>query len=353
MPTAANVAAVSFPSVTVGYALDTAGGVFKTPNGGAGWIALAPGGAPPATLYAPTPTRLLLVGPAGMRLSTDGGSTFAPVAVPPAAGSLDRVAAAGGGAIVAWGSHTLLRSLTGGSSWTALRLPQRRTSILDIDLLSGGAGYLLDAQHRLWVTRNAGGSWAEIPGLGTNAGQSLAFDTLSDGFVRLSCFPAAGGGWVLHTADGGRTWQPELVAPGGACAGRPGRRRRRWLRARRRRRAVCHPGRRQRWERRRRSSCGRRAPPVVCARSPCRGGSSARLAATQVELAWRPAHSLGWRTRSVAVSAGGAFSASVTAGAGGVVVASWPGDGVRAGSGRRRSPWRRRDGGTERRRPIA
>ncbi len=334
VPTASTVAAVSFPSAAVGYALDGAGGLFKTPNAGAGWIALAPGGGAPATLYAPAATRLLLVGPVGMRLSTDGGSTFAPVGLPSGAGSLDRVAAAGGGAIVAWGTHTLLRSLTGGSGWTALRLPQRRTSILDVDLLSGGAaGYLLDAQHRLWVTRNAGRSWAELPGLGTNAGQSLAFNTLGDGFVRLSGLPGAGGGgWVLHTADGGRTWQPELVAPealaqvvpGGAGAG-----------------GYALAGDDELFATPAGGSVGTPTSILLRPARATRGlrtvTVSGRLVGSvggeQVELAWRPAGSLAWRARGVAVGAGGAFTANVTAGAGGRVVASWPGDGVRAGAG--------------------
>lgn len=132
VPTTQPVLAVSFPTGQTGYALDEAGNLFKSPNGGAGWIALAAGSPAPVALYAPSPTRLVLAGSIGLRLSLDGGQTFSALGGAAARARVTAFAAAGAGAIAAWGPHVLLRSANGGSSWTSLRLPESHTDVLGL-----------------------------------------------------------------------------------------------------------------------------------------------------------------------------------------------------------------------------
>jgi len=331
-PTTAPIVAVSFPTSQTGYALDGAGNLFKSPNGGAGWIALAAGVSRPRTLYAPSPSRLILAGSIGLALSTDGGQTFSSVGGPAAAAHVTTLAAAGPGAVAAGGSDVLLRSENGGASWSSLRLPERHTDILEVDLLTASAGYLLDSAHRLWATTSAGRTWHEIAAVGTGAISSIAFDSMRDGFASLWTYAGSVAGWVLHTSDGGTTWQPELLAPQQLVLVAPGSDGASAYALAQESKLLATSG---------GGATGTATSLTVRAPRATRGrrtvvvsghlGGAAENAV--VNIAWRAANSPYWHTVAVGVTAGGAFTVGVPVGAGGTVVASYPGSGVTAGSG--------------------
>jgi len=332
VPTTAPILSVSFPTAQTGYALDEAGNLFKSPNGGAGWIALAAGSPAPVALYAPSADRLVLAGSVGLRLSVDGGETFSTLTGPAARARVTALAAAGAGAIAAWGPHVLLRSENDGTSWTSLRLPQTHTDVLQVDLLGGGEGYLLDAEHRLWATTDSGRGWRELAGLGTGAVQSIAFDSMHLGFASVSGYAGLGGGWVLQTSDGGTTWRPErlgpeplvLVAPGTAGSGAYALAEGAEAFATTDTGAVGTPT--SLTLRSPRATAGRRTVVVA-------GRLNGGPVGAGVNVAWRAAHSLAWHTVGASVGAGGSFTVDVPAGAGAAVVVSYPGSGVTAGSG--------------------
>src|SRR5262249_60034612 len=77
VPTSNAIRSSSFPTASAGYALDDGGGAFKTNNGGASWGVLNSGTtAPPSAIYAPDPSRVLLLGPPRVRPSTHRGKPF-------------------------------------------------------------------------------------------------------------------------------------------------------------------------------------------------------------------------------------------------------------------------------------
>lgn len=182
------------------------------------------------------------------------------------------------------------------------------------------------------MTTSAGRAWREVVAVGTSAVQSVAFDSMRDGFASLSGYVGSGDGWVLHTSDGGTTWQPELLGPQPLVLVAPG--------------AAGNGGYAfgDGAEVFATTGDGAAGAATSLALRPPRatpghrtvvvsGRLSGGAANAVVNVAWRAAHTLAWHTLGASVSAGGAFTVDVPAGAGGAVVASYPGSGVTAGSG--------------------
>jgi photosystem II stability/assembly factor-like uncharacterized protein len=222
--TTADVLDVSFPTANDGYALDAAGGLFRTSSGGSFWKTLDTGStARPGAVYAPSADVVMVIGPTGVRRSVDGGGSFDGVSGAAVAHtSLGRVDRAGS-TIFAYGAQDVIRSADNGKTWTAVRKPGKyvkrgkkrvnRLGIRRVDFVDAGHGFLLDASGRLWRTSNGGAAWTELPGIGTNAARGMSFSTASRGYLVISTFgdvrqPT---GFLLRTDDGGATWHPQFV----------------------------------------------------------------------------------------------------------------------------------------------
>jgi photosystem II stability/assembly factor-like uncharacterized protein len=211
--TAARVADVSFPTPATGFALDSSGSALRTDNAGGSWQLLDTGtSANPAAILALDANRILLVGPRGIRRSSNGGQGFSAVG----AKSLRRAVLddvdGGGKAVFAYGSRTLFVSKDGGRRWAKVRRP-RKVAISDVDFLSSKTGYLLSTRGRVYSTRSGGRRWTEVQSLGTTSVTTLSFSDAKRGFVTSNVGDPAGNG-VLRTTDGGRSWQPQLITDG-------------------------------------------------------------------------------------------------------------------------------------------
>jgi photosystem II stability/assembly factor-like uncharacterized protein len=218
VPTSAAVIDTSWPSAGSGYALDGAGGLFSTANGGASWQTLSPGAGPPAraVLALPSGGTVVLVGPVGVKVSA-GGGPFQAVSGGPAAHASLNAGELAGNTILAWGSggRALLVSSNAGVSWRAIKLPSKRTRVAQVSFPSASAGYLLDTSGRLWASTNGGRSWHESPAVGTAALADLTFGSPTSGYARAGGFGGdSSDAYVLHTADGGRTWVPQAISRG-------------------------------------------------------------------------------------------------------------------------------------------
>ena len=216
---------VSFPTAQTGYALDTAGGVFRTQSGGQAWSALDAGaGTPPSAILAPTPDTVLTIGPRGMRRSTDGGESFKRVKSGELAtlsfGAVDRA----GSAIFAHGRDNILRSLDNGATWTRIKRPgQRRRSgkrrafsgfeVRQLDFVDATRGFVLDDNGVVWKTIDAGRSYSRLDGVGTHNIHGIAFSSTTAGYLVTDHFgdAAARAGFLFRTTDGGATWRPQFV----------------------------------------------------------------------------------------------------------------------------------------------
>jgi photosystem II stability/assembly factor-like uncharacterized protein len=219
--TSENVIDAAFPTATTGYALDDSGTVLRSDNGGSSWRLLDIGSnRRPNALASPNANTVLLFGPRGILRSGDGGNQFDEVtarAVRRAPlSNYDRA----GSALFAFGSKTLARSGDGGRTWTKLRLPTRRTSVVDADFITSTSGWLLAGGGRLYSTRNGGRRWTESLSVGDSRGQDISFGSARAGFVMV---PDRGAGYVLRTSNGGATFAPQLVSkqalvPGGLVA---------------------------------------------------------------------------------------------------------------------------------------
>lgn len=223
VPTSADIVDVAFATSQTGYAVDSHGTAFRTTNGGASWSILG-GGEAPSAIVAPSASSVLLVGPTGLRRSSDGGASISsvggsvvvgrrkhrPVRRRLSAFPLFAGAEQAGAATIAWGDEAI-ESTDGGANWKLIPLPLRGGIVEGLSFVSPTTGYELSRQ-RLFFTRNSGRSWREIPSLGIQprGGEGeMSFSSVADGYLV--------GGYhsrhdvVLRTGDGGRTWAPEIL----------------------------------------------------------------------------------------------------------------------------------------------
>jgi photosystem II stability/assembly factor-like uncharacterized protein len=209
--TAQELVDASFPTAEVGYALDSAGAVLRTENGGASWQILDTGSTVRAlSVLALDARRVLLVGPRGLLRSTNSGTSFGRVQNRAARTARVRDADFAGGTVFAWGARALVSSRNGGKTWRKLRRPAR-SAIADADFVGSRAGLVLTADGRVWVTRSSGRRWRVLAAAGSADGGEIAFGSTSSGWLALDSFAGGGGGHLLRSSDGGRSWRPQLV----------------------------------------------------------------------------------------------------------------------------------------------
>jgi photosystem II stability/assembly factor-like uncharacterized protein len=344
--TSENVIDVAFPTVTIGYALDGTGGLFRTADGGETWKTLDTGTtATPAAVVATSADDVLLVGPLGLRRSTDGGGTFDAVTSKAIRNLTLSGVTRSGSALVTWGATNLALSTDDGATWKTVHRPGpltrvrgKRVNRLQVSsavFLDARSGFIRDGGGRLWKTLNGGRTWTDLPGVGNSVYRGIRFSSKSTGYlIGASGFgDVQQAGVIYRTTDAGRTFAPQIVAPqaisglaapGGATdylmagdgslfattkggvSGAPS--------------ALTITSPRTRY--------AKRAKITVSGRlSPATG-------AERVTVSWRPPGSAGWRVVTVKAAANGAFTTSWTVTPGtNTFVAQWAGDFDSAGDG--------------------
>jgi photosystem II stability/assembly factor-like uncharacterized protein len=107
-----------------------------------------------------------------------------------------------------------------GRSWKKVKLPKRvDTGFGDrvADFVTPRLAFFVDSRSRIWRTRNAGKSWAQILSAGGQV-DGISMTDASNGYLQLSGnFGTAHQGqfgFTLRTSDGGRTWRPQSIARG-------------------------------------------------------------------------------------------------------------------------------------------
>ncbi|MEA2273652.1 MAG: hypothetical protein QOI98_2360, partial [Solirubrobacteraceae bacterium] len=116
--TSDDVVDVSFPQASTGFALDAVGQLLRTDNGGKSYEILNTGATrPPDSVVAVDRRRVMLVGPVGIRRSTNGGTSFHAVhqhgITHAGFGEADNL----GDFAFAWGTRAAATSTNGGKNW--------------------------------------------------------------------------------------------------------------------------------------------------------------------------------------------------------------------------------------------
>jgi photosystem II stability/assembly factor-like uncharacterized protein len=216
VPTNATVLDASFADQATGYAIDAFGGAFKTVNGGTSWQILNTGTTDLATgVYAVSPTTVLLSGRFAIRRSTNSGALFEPVPDKDLKGVRLTNVLAAGTAVLAYGTSALRVSSDQGQTWSTIPLP-KKTKIDDASFVSSKVGFILTkGQAQVMRTNNGGRTWKDLPAIATSSVYRISFATATEGFIAAQRFGDSAfgaNGLVLHTTDGGVSWQPQLVA---------------------------------------------------------------------------------------------------------------------------------------------
>jgi photosystem II stability/assembly factor-like uncharacterized protein len=214
VPTSADLLDVAFPTATDGYALDVDGGLFHTTSGGRSWETLGTGSTRrPRAVLAPDADTVLVVGPRGIRRSTDAGQTFAQLRSRAVLRTqlTDVASAHAGGATFAWSETALVRSTDRGRNWTTLARPGRQVRIAQVAFANGRVGLLLDTSGRVWRTSSAGSRWALLTSVGTEDVDGIAVDSAHAATLVIRGFGGRAGGYLLRSDYGGLTWRPQFV----------------------------------------------------------------------------------------------------------------------------------------------
>lgn len=209
VPTSYRVIDVAFRSGR-GFALDSSGTLWGTRDGGKRWqVLLSSPDRPPTAVVVTAPGAVLLAGPRGIRRSFDDGRTFEPLRAPAISGRLINDLSYIFPTVVASGPRTVAVSSQFGDGWRGLPLP--RGTVDEVSFRHPRIGYLLQESGRLFATRTAGRRWREIVSLGFDPGGDIAFEDRRRGWIDLNVGQLENGA-LLRTEDGGRSWQPQLVA---------------------------------------------------------------------------------------------------------------------------------------------
>jgi photosystem II stability/assembly factor-like uncharacterized protein len=224
VPTSKDMVDVSFATDATGYALDAAGGLFKTVNQGGTWQTLDTGQtAAPRALSAPAADTVVLVGPRGIRRgqgSTQpqpvGGATVRKTALSQIVSHPNLLVTFGGG------GKLIFLSTDRGQTWKTLRLPKKiRLGFMPsaVDFVSARLGFFIDTSSRLWKTTNGAKTWQQMLGVGTSWARGISMADASNGVIPVRGIGAAiddpnATAYVLRTSDGARTWRLQAIARG-------------------------------------------------------------------------------------------------------------------------------------------
>ena len=344
--TSDDVIDVAFPTDQIGYALDSSGTLLKTNNGGTSWSILNTGTSrTPRAVVAVDSRVILLIGPRGIRRSTDGGESFSAITGELVNKAILFRASASGKKVVAGGSNILLGSTNSGKTWKKLARPSK-TGLADGALI-GKTLWVLDVAGRVWKTTDDGKKWTELLGVGGSHGLALSFSTTKTGNVMLAGFGRSPGGYVLHTSDSGKTWRPQLVSPTSLISSIAGPGLNGYALASPLPAPSGAP-----------ASSSTTQAPILATGSGGDVGKSSKLTITTktksfhkplavrfsgkltdarggetAVVSFRSKGSSSWRTVSVTVAANGTFTITRQLEATTYVVAQWAGDGVRDGDG--------------------
>jgi len=341
IPTPLTIGSASFADPSTGFAQDAGGTIRRTRDGGVTWQVVDPGAgvAGPVRILATGGGRVLLIAAGGVSRSTDGGETFrrVPSAVVTAArGVRARILGVAGAGRTAFiiGRAGILRSTDAGARWTRVPLPRvarRPPTIAAADCAAPATCWILTTGSRAYRTINAGRRWTEVTasiGVPLRDIGAVAADGPRSAFLALRGFTATGSrGLVLHTSDGGRSWDPQLLgsdpltsidAGGGTALALTGLGRI-FTTSTGGRTAVA-------------SALTITARAVRASRGRARVTVSGRLRGAeggeQVTL-----YVKGQRPRTIAVASSDTFSASYLVRLPATFTAQWEGDGVRSGDG--------------------
>jgi photosystem II stability/assembly factor-like uncharacterized protein len=215
---------VSFATASTGFALDEAGGLFKTVNAGGTWQTLDTGQtAAPLALSAPSPDTVVLVGPRGIRRG-QGSTQPQPVGGAAVAKSSLNQIVPHAKLLIAYGTggKLIFLSADAGQTWKTVRLPKKVRIGFEpnsVDFVSTRVGFFLDSRTRLWKTGTGGKRWSQVLGLGTSRASGISMSDAANGLIPISGIgnrvhdPTATA-YVLRTSDGAKTWRMQAIARG-------------------------------------------------------------------------------------------------------------------------------------------
>jgi photosystem II stability/assembly factor-like uncharacterized protein len=224
VPTSRNMLDVSFASSSTGYALDDAGALFKTVNGGGTWQTLDTGQtARPRALSAPAPDTVVLVGPRGIRRG-QGSAQPQPAGGALVANTLFNQIVSHPNLLVAYknGGKLIFISTNAGKGFKPVRLPKKvriGSQSNAVDFVSARLGFFIDSKTRLWKTTTAGKKWAQVLGVGTSFARGISMADATNGVIPLRGIGSriddpTTTAYVLRTSDGTKTWRLQAIARG-------------------------------------------------------------------------------------------------------------------------------------------
>lgn len=144
--------------------------------------------------------------------TTDGGLSWTKLNSGSTANLYDLTFSDGNAGWVVGSGGTVLHTTTGGATWT----PQGNipgNPVLNGVASAGDRDCWITTEREIWHSGNGGATWAIQPSGFVNYLEGLFFLNVQTGWV------GADSGRVLHTTDGGQSWNVQAVLPDGSVVG--------------------------------------------------------------------------------------------------------------------------------------
>jgi len=216
VPTPSGIEDASFIDQNSGYVVDSNGSLYKTTDSGDSWTVLDPGtGARPSRTLALDSSTVLIIAEGGVLRSTNGGTSFTRISL---SNELKRQPAeeltASSGKVYISSSQYIAVSKDKGAKFK--RLVKFKKGINNLNFTSAKTGYLVANSGILYTSKNGGKKWSPVTSVGvTIAGiVSMSWSGLN-GYITTDgngvLGPNSSNPFVYHSADGGKTWRPQLI----------------------------------------------------------------------------------------------------------------------------------------------
>jgi photosystem II stability/assembly factor-like uncharacterized protein len=214
--------AATFPTATTGYIGGHGGIIRKTTDGGQTWFAVQGIGARVNNIKFVNPLIGWAITSSAIYKTTDGAGSWTQQAVAQSTMEFNRIdmvdSLYGWVAGNAWGGITtdILYTTDGGANWIPVEPPISPSKWQDVDFLDRDNGYMVGYNQWVIKTINNGSTWTtiDLSSYTTSELYGVAFGDVDHGWVFTHhC--------ILHTEDGGLTWNKDSVEASLEFSGRP------------------------------------------------------------------------------------------------------------------------------------
>lgn len=204
----ANLTAVAFATRDSVFAGAEDGTLLRSNDAGQSWQTVASGTSQPINSlhFGSATAGVMALSQGGIRVTTDGGSSWNPAGMSPSGVSVYAVGAGPAGRAIAVGEYgSIFRSVDGGLNWTTVALGGFDRSLRGVAFSTASNGVAVGVGGRMLRSTDAGLTWTPAASGTTSQLEAVGF------FDALTGVALGTDGSMVRTTDGGTSWSPTVT----------------------------------------------------------------------------------------------------------------------------------------------